>query len=88
MSEINAIFILDCVEINIQCKNEEKMKDICQRFANKIKKNMNSYIYIYGGGQINFELTYREQQTDKNSKEMRILVYKKEDYEYNMYKMW
>ena len=82
MSEVNAIFTLDCIDIKILCKKEEKMKDICQRFAEKIKKNMDSYVYLYGGGQINFELTYREQQTDKNSKEMRILVYKKEVYEY------
>ena len=58
------------------------MKDICQRFATKIKKNINSYAYIYGGDHINFDLNYEEQQTDKNSKEMRILVYKNEDYEY------
>ena len=58
------------------------MKDICRRFAMKIKKNINSYVYIYGGEYINFDLNYEEQQTDKNSKEMRILVYKKEVYEY------
>ena len=82
MSEATAIFTLDCIDIKIQCKKEEKMKDICQRFAIKIDKNMDSYVYLYGGGHINFELTYHEQQTDKNSKEMRILVYKKEVYEY------
>ena len=82
MSEVKAIFILDCVDIKIHCKKDEKMKDICQRFATKIKKNINSYAYIYGGDHINFDLNYDEQQTDKNSKEMRILVYKNEDYEY------
>ena len=82
MSEVKAIFILDCVDIKIHCKKDEKMKDICQRFATKIKKNINSYAYIYGGDHINFDLNYEEQQTDKNSKEMRILVYKNEDYEY------
>ena len=47
MSETTAIFTLDCIDIKIQCKNEEKMKDICQRFAIKIEKNMNSYIHQY-----------------------------------------
>ena len=47
MSEATAIFTLDCIDIKIQCKKEEKMKDICQRFADKIEKNMNSYVYIY-----------------------------------------
>ena len=41
-------------------------------------------MYIYGGDHINFDLNYEEQQTDKNSKEMRILVYKIEDYEYTV----
>ena len=82
MSEATAIFTLECIDIQIQCKREEKMKNICQRFATKIEKNMDSYVYLYGGGHINFELTYQEQQTDKNSKEMRILVYKKKVYEY------
>ena len=38
MSEATAIFTLDCIDIQIQCKREEKMKDICQRFATKIEK--------------------------------------------------
>ena len=33
MAEANAIFTLDGIEVTIQCSKEEKMKDICQRFA-------------------------------------------------------
>ena len=81
MSEVNAIFTLNCVDIKVQCKSNEKMKDICQRFATKIDKDMNSYIYLYGGTQLHFELTFEEHLQVKGSKEMVILVFKKEVYE-------
>ena len=81
MSEVNAIFTLNCVDIKVQCKSNEKMKDICQRFATKIDKDMNSYIYLYGGTQLHFELTFEEHLQVKGSKEMAILVFKKEVYE-------
>jgi len=81
MSEVNVIFTLNCVDIKVQCKSNEKMKDICQRFSTKIDKDMNSYIYLYGGTQLHFELTFEEHLQIKGSKEMAILVYKKEEYE-------
>ena len=81
MSEVNAIFTLNCVDVKVQCKSNEKMKDICQRFATKIDKDMNSYIYLYGGTQLHFELTFEEHLQVKGSKEMATLVFKKEDYE-------
>ena len=82
MSEAIAIFNLDSNDIKIQCTKEEKFEEICQRFANKIGKDKNSYIYLYAGNQLNFELSYKEHLIDKNIKEIKILVYKKEDYEY------
>ena len=82
MSEANAIFTLDGSYMKIQCKKEEKMKDICERFASKIQKDMNLYVYLYGGNQLNFEKTYEAHLTDNASKEMIILAYKKEDLEY------
>ena len=80
MSEVNAIFTLNCVDTKVQCKRNEKMKDICQRFSTKIEKDMNSYIYLYGGTQLHFELTFEEHLQDKGNKEMAISVFKKEDY--------
>ena len=82
MSEAIAIFNLDSNDIKIQCSKEEKFEEICQRFSNKIGKDKNSYIYLYAGNQLNFELSYKEHLIDKNIKEIKILVYKKEDYEY------
>ena len=59
------------------------MKDICQRYSNKIDKNINSLIFLYGGNQLNFQLKFKEQASiiDKERNEMKVLVYKNEDYQ-------
>ena len=69
------------IDVVIQCSKDEKMKDICQRYANKIQKNLNSLIFLYGGKQLNFNLSFKEQANglDKERNEMKVLVYKNED---------
>jgi len=78
MEKINAIFTLDGVNLIIQCTTEDKMKDICQNYSNKINKNMNSLIFLYGRNKVNFDLSFEEQALliDKNNHEMKILVNK------------
>ena len=80
MSEVKVIFTLEGRNVIIQCKKEDKMKDICNKYSIKIEKNINSLIFLYGGNQLNLELSYEEiiNKIDKNNKEMRILVYEKE----------
>ena len=75
------IFIFGWIEVIIQCTKEEKMKEICQRYVNKIEKNLNSLIFLYGGKQLNFNLSFTEQANglDKERNEMKVLVYKNED---------
>jgi len=75
------IFIFGGIEVIIQCTKEEKMKEICQRYVNKIEKNLNSLIFLYGGKQLNFNLSFKEQANglDKERNEMKVLVYKNED---------
>ena len=60
------------------------MKDICQRYSNKINININSLIFLYGGNQLNFNLNFNEQANiiDKEKNEMKVLVYKNENNEY------
>ena len=36
---------LDDVNLIIECSNEDKMKDICQKYATKIKRNIDSLIF-------------------------------------------
>ena len=80
MLEANVIFTLDGVDISIQCSKEDKIKDICQRFANKVEKNINSLLFLYGGNQLNFLSSFKDLVKDKN--EMKVLVYTKEDDEF------
>ena len=45
MLEANVIFTLDGVDVTIQCSKEDKIKDICQKFGNKVQKNLNSLFF-------------------------------------------
>ena len=77
MLKANVIFTLDGVDVSIQCSKEDKIKDICQRFANKIEKNINSLLFLYGGNQLNFLSSFKDIAKEKN--EMRVLVYANEN---------
>ena len=76
---------LDDVNLIIECSNEDKMKDICQKYATKIKTNIDSLIFLYKGSQINFELTFSNQadSIDRNNGKMKILVNKKKNSQFN-----
>ena len=75
-----------CFEYNgiktfIQCSKEEKMSNICIKYAVKIQKNINSLYFLYNGIKINNELTFYEQANsfDKNRLEMNILAISTDD---------
>ena len=69
MSESNVIFTLDGVDVSIQCSKEDKIKDICQKFANKVEKNINSFLFLYGGNQLNLLLSFKDLVRDENMNE-------------------
>jgi hypothetical protein len=71
-----AIFTLDGSKYNIQCKREEKMKDICDRFISKLGLNKNNIVLTYNGDKVNNDLTFIElaNESDKNSNQMNIIV--------------
>ena len=83
MADPIVIFNFESSDITVQCSKNETMRNIIQRFGSKIQKNSNSFIYLYGGGQVNFELTFEEQanQIDKENNKMKILVYENENNE-------
>ena len=72
------IFIFEGKIVEIQCKNEDKMRDICIKLAIKIDKNINNLYFLYNGNIINLELKYKEIINSININEMNILVYEKE----------
>ena len=85
MSEVE--FNYNGIKTIIQCKSNEKMKNICQNFANKIQINKNEIYFSYDGKagiQFNEELTFEEMinKKDKKRNKMSILVLQNE----NIYK--
>ena len=78
------VFLFNGKELAIQCTKEDKMKDICNKFAIKVDININSLLFIYGGNKINYELTFKQHASsmDNNINEMKILVYKSENDEF------
>ena len=77
---INVIFTFDGFKTIIKCLKEDKMKNICLKYASKIHIDINSIYFLYAGNKVNFDLTYEQQANiiDKNKNEMNILVYKYE----------
>ena len=64
----------------IQCNENEKMKDICNRFISKILVNKENIYFSYNGkagNEFNEELTLSEMinSIDKERKKMNVLVY-------------
>ena len=77
----NIIFIFENKTLEMQNNKDDLMKNICQKFANKINKDIDSLIFLYDGREINFQLTINEQakEIDKKEGQMKILVYLKLD---------
>ena len=75
------VFSYAGTELTIQCNKEDKMKNICNKFATKIDKNVNSLIFIYNGNKINYELAFEKQSNymDNARNQMNILVYQNEN---------
>ena len=82
MIEANVIFTLDGENLTVQCSEDDIMKDICQKYANKIQRDLNSLVFLYGGNQLNFLLKFKDLVTDKERNEMKVLVYSKEKGEF------
>ena len=66
--------------MSIQCPKNYKMKDICQLFAKNIGHDINSLSFLYGGNQINLELSFEDLAlpNDKANNKIKIIVVKNE----------
>ena len=75
MAEV--IFIYKRNKITIQWSKEEKIKNICNKYASKIDKNINSLYFLYRDNQIKLELTFKIQANslDIERKVMNVFVY-------------
>ena len=70
------IFIYNGNQTLIQCSEDEKMQDICQRFVSKNSVDINNIDFLYGGKTINYNTTFSEisNQFDKIGHKMKVLV--------------
>ena len=66
MSQAKINISLEGTEIIIECSNEEKMRDIRERYATKIETNLESLLFLYGENPVNFELIFEEQSISQN----------------------
>ena len=73
---IEVEFIYQSKSFYNQHKEEETMKDICQKFTSKIGKNLEDFQFLYSGQSINFQSTFNElaNEVDKRQGKMTILV--------------
>ena len=79
MSEI--FFFYQSTKTMIECKKDELMKEICQKFANKVGININDLYFLYNGNKINENNTFAQQaiSEDNTRNKMNIYVYECND---------
>ena len=76
-------FYYNDIKTIIQCKLNDKIKDICQSYLNKINEDKNNIYFSYNGNagnNFNEELLFQEMmnEEDKKINKMNILVFKNE----------
>ena len=64
---------------SIQVNPNDKMQNICKKFAEKLSIDLNSVYFLYSGNPVNFELSFSQiaNNEDKIKKEINVLVYSK-----------
>ena len=73
----NVYFLYNGSEYNIQCKEEDKMEDIINKFLNKCNQKKDSVYFLYSGKQLDDDLIFIEaaNNLDKISKVMKIQAF-------------
>ena len=72
------IFTLNGVRTAIQYNQGDKIKDICQKYVQKVEKDVNNLFFVYGGEKLNIDLSNEEMLTKIDSdKSANILVFDK-----------
>ena len=79
MEEI--IFLFNNSQTTIQCRKNETMKVICQRFATKIGIELSTIYFLYGGKKVDYNLTLNNvlKEDDKKLNKINILAYSYSD---------
>ena len=71
------VFIFNSIPTTIQCKKDDYMKDICQKFATKVGADLSDTYFLYGGKVVDLKLKLDNilSENDKKSNNIKILVY-------------
>ena len=77
MTQVTVIFTFKDNKTIIECSTSEKLINICERFASKIKENISRFYFKYNGNIINKELKYEEIINEKDKENMNIIVEKR-----------
>ena len=77
--EYKVILFYNGIENILQCKKEDTMKEIFRKYKNKVDINYKEVYFLYGGNNIDLELTYEQtiNKDDLERGEMKILLYNK-----------
>ncbi len=57
----------------VECKRDELMKNICEKFCKKIGGDIDDYIFTYDNKEVNFELSFNNQAKEKDK--IKCLLY-------------
>ena len=74
---INIIFTFKGMNAIIQCNKEDKMKDICYKYVNKIGIDINLIYFLYNGIKLDLYLNQQTNIIDNDKNEINILIFKK-----------
>ena len=66
MAEV--VFSYQSLPTIIQCSQEDSMRFICSKFANKIMENIDELYFIYGGQTIDLNLKFNEVASEEDKK--------------------
>ena len=69
----NIEFIYNGNKTIIQCNLNDKLENICQKFATKVQVNLNELLFLYNGEELNLDLKLNKLKI--NAEVIKILVY-------------
>ena len=77
MAEIT--FVYNGAVTTLQCKINDKLRNICEKFCIKVQTDINKLIFIYGGDILELELAINQiiKQINQDNNKIKILVYDK-----------
>ena len=79
MAQAEVEFIYNNSKTKIQCKAEDRMEDIIEKFIIKCQKNKDSIYFLCNGALLDGELTFAEISKDKDNNLIKIQAFDNQD---------